>query len=317
MNRTAVVLFNLGGPDCLRSVRPFLYNIFNDPAILPLSPFLRSMVAAFISWMRAPNAKRMYKHLGGYSPLLHNTEQQAQALQHILGEKFRVFVVMRYWQPRLKAVLPLIQAYDPDQIILLPLYPQFSSATTASALVEWERTSSFFVGSCPTYAIRSHSTLQGFVTALAESLCATLAALSPSAKARVLFSAHGLPQALVARGDPYVSEVEATVSAVLQALHPVSLDWRLCYQSRVGPVQWTKPYLEQEIIKAAREGLHLVIVPVAFVSEHSETLFELDHVYRSLAEREGALSYTRLSTVGAHPLYIAGLADMVKSWRDF
>jgi ferrochelatase len=312
MSKTAVLLLNLGGPDSLKSVRPFLYNIFDDPFILPIPSGWRHLLAAFISWVRAPSAKGIYRKIGGSSPLLANTQQQAEALQNVLGDSFRIFVAMRYWHPRLREILSAMKDYNPHQVVLLPLYPQFSSTTTASALSEWERDASFVLGMRPTHIIRSYPTLPGFIRSLANSLKEALATFSHAKNIRVLFSAHGLPQYIVAKGDPYVGEVEASVAAVLKDVAPISFEWRLCYQSRIGPVRWIGPFLEDEVTRAAREGCHIIVVPIAFVSEHSETLYELDIIYRELALKRGALSYMRLPTSGIHPDFIAGLADLIR-----
>jgi ferrochelatase len=320
MSKTAVVLFNLGGPDRLESVRPFLFNLFNDRAIIDLPGLPRWLLAQLISRRRAPVARRIYHTLGGGSPLLANTEAQARALQAVLGDlggdlgdDLRVFIAMRYWHPLSDETAVQVAAYGPDRVVLLPLYPQFSTTTTGSSLAAWERAAKAAGLTAPTRGICCYPSEPGFVGQVAGALGQALDELGPETSARVLFSAHGLPKKIVARGDPYQWQVEATAAAVVTALGRPDLDWRVCYQSRVGPLEWIGPATDQEIERAGREGLALVVVPIAFVSEHSETLVELDQEYGDLARRSCVPTYLRVPTVndGAH--FIAGLAGLVRA----
>lgn len=322
MNRTAVVLFNLGGPDSLGAVRPYLRNLFSDPAIIGLPTPLRQMLAAIIAWRRSGFAIENYKKIGGASPLLPETEAQATALEQALRDlgdlgQASVFIAMRHWHPRARATLAAIKAYGPDRILLLPLYPQYSTTTTGSSLAEWRREAKRAGIAAETRAICCYPRQPGFAAALAGEIRAALngAAATPAAngrKPRILFSAHGLPLHIAKRGDPYPWQVEETVKAVLGILDQPDLDWVICYQSRVGPLAWLSPATEAEIARAGRDKTPIVLVPVAFVSEHSETLVELDIDYRARAEAAGVPSYTRLPTVGTNGKFIQGLAAVVR-----
>ena len=328
MARTAIVLFNLGGPDRPRAVRPFLFNLFNDPAIIDAPAPLRWLLAQGISRRRAPVARRIYDELGGGSPLLANTEAQARALGAVLdiqaggnaedgdGE-VKVFIAMRYWHPMSEEAARAVKAWDPERVVLLPLYPQFSTTTTGSSIAAWTRAARRAGLEVPTRTLCCYPTEPGFVAEVAGQLRAALAQAGGHGAPRVLFSAHGLPKKIVARGDPYQWQVERSVVAVVEALGREGLgqgelDWRICYQSRVGPLEWIGPSTVDEIGRAGREGVALVVVPIAFVSEHSETLVELDIEYRHLAREAGVPAYIRVPTVGAGAAFIAGLAGLVR-----
>jgi ferrochelatase len=320
MTKTAVVLFNLGGPDRLESVRPFLFNLFNDRAIIDLPGLPRWLLAQLISRRRAPVARQIYEALGGGSPLLPNTKAQAEALQAALGDlgsdsgdDLQVFIAMRYWHPMSDETAAQVAAYGPDQVVLLPLYPQFSTTTTGSSLADWERAAKAAGLTAPTRAVCCYPSEPGFVGQIAEALGQALDELGPETPARVLFSAHGLPKKIVARGDPYQWQVEATAAAVAKALGRPGLDWRVCYQSRVGPLEWIGPATDQEIEGAGKAGLALVVVPIAFVSEHSETLVELDQEYAELARQSGVPTYLRVPTVNDGARFIDGLAGLVRA----
>jgi ferrochelatase len=311
--KTAVVLFNLGGPDQRSSVRPFLFNLFYDPAIIGLPNPMRWLVARWISGRRAPVAREIYDQLGGGSPLVANTEAQAQAVEHALGPGFKCFITMRYWHPRAAEQVQAVKAWQPDRVILVPLYPQFSSTTTASSLREWRREAKQAGLRVPETVLCCYPDQPGFIAALVERVREGLAQLPPSAQApRLLFSAHGLPQKVVDGGDPYQWQVERSMAAVMAALAQPGLDAVLCYQSRVGPLQWLQPSTEAEIHRAGAEGVPLVVVPIAFVSEHSETLVELDIEYRHLASEQGVPAYIRVPTVDTLPNFIEGLADEIR-----
>ncbi len=310
--RRAVVLMNLGGPDSPAAVRPFLYNLFSDRAIIRLPGWLRLPLAWLIAARRAPTAREIYAHLGGASPLLANTEAQARALETALGTNHRCFIAMRYWHPFTDAVVAAVKAWQPDQIILLPLYPQFSTTTTASSLAVWHREATRHKLVSVVRMVRSFPTEAGFVAALAGATAEALdAAAVGSAAVRLLFSAHGLPLKIVQAGDPYPGEVERTAAAVVEALARPGLDWQVCYQSRVGPLAWLGPSVDDELQRAGRDGVAVVVVPISFVSEHSETLVELDRDYRLLAERCGVPGYYRVPTVGTDPRFIAALVELV------
>lgn len=315
MTRTAVVLFNLGGPDRPEAVEPFLFNLFSDPAIIRLARPLRWLLAKLISRRRAPVAQAIYREMGGSSPLLPNTETQAAALGEALDAKglgeVRVFIAMRYWHPRASDTARQVAAFAPDRVILLPLYPQYSTTTTASSLKEWQEAAAAAGLAAPSHGVCCYPEEPGFIEAVVERLRAVLRSLADGPPPRVLFSAHGLPKRIVDQGDPYQWQVEQSVAAVLRRLGEVNLDWQICYQSRVGPLEWIGPSTDSEIEKAARAGRAIVVVPIAFVSEHSETLVELDIEYRKLAENGGAQAYVRVPTVGTDAAFIAGLAELV------
>lgn len=312
MTRTAVVLFNLGGPDSPAAVQPFLFNLFHDPAIIGLPQPLRWLLAKVISHRRAPTARAIYDRIGGRSPLLALTEDQARALQALLGGDAAVFIAMRYWHPLAAETARQVKAFGPDRIVLLPLYPQYSTTTTRSSIEDWERAAKAAGMSVPTEVVCCYPTEPGLIAATVELMRPALARVAATGRTRVLFSAHGLPKKVIAAGDPYQWQVEQTAAAIVAALDQPGLDWTVCYQSRVGPLEWIGPATDAEIARAGREGVALVVVPIAFVSEHSETLVELDIEYRHLAEQAGIPAYERVPAVGCALPFIEGLARLVQ-----
>lgn len=311
MSKRAVVLFNLGGPDRPEAVAPFLRNLFSDHAIIGLPQPFRWLVASLIARRRTPIAEGIFAKIGGASPLLANTERQARALEQTIGGDVRVFIAMRYWRPFVAEVAKAVKDWAPDEIVLLPLYPQASATTTKSSFSDWHRAAAMVGLRAPTRALCCYPEEPGWIAALVENIGAALRHWPAGIKRRVLFSAHGLPKRIVASGDPYQWQVERTVAAIRRALALPDLDSAICYQSRVGRLAWIGPATDEEIRRAGREGKGLLIVPVAFVSEHSETLVELDIEYRHLAESVGVPHYVRVATVGAAPQFIAGLAQLV------
>jgi ferrochelatase len=307
--KIAIILFNLGGPDSLDAVRPFLRNLFSDPAIITLPTWLRLPLASFIASRRTPKARGIYEKIGGGSPIVGQTEAQARALEEALGTEhdWRGYVCMRYWHPMTDAVVRSVQRFAPDRIVLLPLYPQFSTTTTASSFSAWKKASDFKV---PTVEIESYPTEPGFVRASIELVQQGLAEAGDGRR-HVLFSAHGLPEKIVKAGDPYQAQVEQTAAAI--GRHLDGVEWSVCYQSRVGPLRWIGPPTEAEIRRAGADRTSVVLYPLSFVSEHSETLVELDIDYRRLAEQAGVPKYVRVPTVGTHPHFIHGLAELVKA----
>ncbi len=282
--RVAIVLFNLGGPDRPEAVRPFLRNLFSDPAILRVPFFVRPFLARLIANRRTGPASRIYALLGGRSPLLELTERQGAALARALPElDARCFIAMRYWHPFSDACARAVRAFRPDHVLLLPLYPQFSTTTTGSSLDAWREAAARagLVAPVTTLCCWHADGAYAAATALLlrESLENARAALPAGSRLRVLFSAHGLPERIIRAGDPYQFQVERTVDAVRDALAMPDLDWLVCYQSRATPEPWLAPSTEAEIERAAHEGVAVVVVPIAFVSEHSETLVELDIEY--------------------------------------
>jgi len=307
--KIAIILFNLGGPDSLEAVQPFLRNLFGDPAIISLPAWLRLPLARFIASRRTPKALGIYEKIGGGSPILGQTEAQARALEEALGSEheWRGYVCMRYWHPMTERVVQSVRRFAPDRIVLLPLYPQYSTTTTASSFAAWKKAATFKV---PTVEVESYPTEPGFIRASVEMVKQGLAEV-PEMPVRVLFSAHGLPEKVIKRGDPYQSQVEETASAIAEHLN--GADWSVCYQSRVGPLKWIGPSTDAEIRRAAADGKSIVLYPLSFVSEHSETLVELDIEYRHLAEQAGVPRYIRVPTVGTHPQFIHGLANLVQA----
>jgi len=310
MGRRAVVLMNLGGPDSAAAVRPFLYNLFSDPAIIDLPGPLRRPLGWLIARQRGRVAGEIYAYLGGGSPLLANTEAQARALEAALGPEYRCFIAMRYWHPLTAEAVAAVKAWRPEEIVLLPLYPQFSTTTAGSSLAAWHAEARRQGLACPTRAAPPYPTEPGFIAALARHIDEQLADVARPA--RLLLSAHGLPLKIVRKGDPYPDQIESTAAAVIDALEHRPEDWRVCYQSRVGPLAWLGPSVDDEIRRAGQDGVGVVIAPISFVSEHSETLVELDRDYRRLAEGCGVPFYRRAPTVGTDPRFIAGLARLVR-----
>ena len=315
--KLAIVLFNLGGPDSPAAVEPFLRNLFSDPAIISLPAIVRIPLARFIARRRAPVARAIYDHIGGRSPIVPETEKQARALEAALaadGIEARAFIAMRCWNPMTAEAAAQVKAYGPDKIILLPLYPQYSSTTSASSLKEWDRAASGL--KVPTARICCYPDEAGFVSAAVSRIRAIAADLRPGLSYRLLLSAHGLPKRTIARGDPYQWQVEKSAAAIVAALGRPDLESQVCYQSRVGPLEWIGPATDAEIRRAGADGKGLIVVPIAFVSEHSETLVELDIEYAKLAREAGVPDYRRAAAVGAHPDFIAGLAGLVKKAMD-
>ncbi len=312
--RVAVVLFNLGGPSSLDAVEPFLFNLFNDAAIIRVPQPLRWFLAKTISKRRAPIARDIYAKMGGSSPILGQTYNQASELKSALsaeGVVFETFVAMRYTAPRASDVAEQVRRFRPNKIVLLPLYPQFSTTTSRSSLQEWARQAREHKIDAPVTTVCCYPKNPGFIAAQAALIAEAIAKIPPRVRFRLLFSAHGLPERVVASGDPYQAQVEQTARALVAALAREDLDWRVCYQSRVGPLKWIGPATDDEIRRAGAEGCALVVAPIAFVSEHSETIVELDMEYGHLASESGVPHYVRAPTVGTHPRFVQGLAALV------
>lgn len=314
--RRAVVLMNLGGPDNQEAVKPFLFNLFSDRAIIDLPNPLRWMIAKLISSRRAPTAREIYSLIGGSSPIVENTQAQALALKEALTSadpdtEWEVFIAMRYWHPLSVDCASAVKQFDPQAITLLPLYPQFSTTTTRSSLDAWQREADAIGLGAETYTLCCYPYAGGFVDAVAELVRSALGQAGNEA-VRLLFSAHGLPKKVIERGDPYQWQVEQTVEKVLSRLGRDDLDWSVCYQSRVGPLEWIGPSTDDEIKRAGADGKGAIVVPVAFVSEHSETLVELDIEYGTLAEDADVSPYIRVPTVSAHGAFIETLAALVR-----
>jgi ferrochelatase len=308
--KLAVVLFNLGGPDSLAAVRPFLFNLVRDAAIIQLPAIARYPLAALISTTRNRTAQANYALMGGRSPLLPETEAQAKALEAELkaqGHDARVFIAMRYWKPFAAETARAVAAFAPDEIVLLPLYPQFSTTTTGSSIKDWQAA---YKGPGRTRTVCCYPDAEGLAAAHAAEIRKVWDAAGKPTNVRLLFSAHGLPQQVVDAGDPYQAQVEATAAAVAAHL-PELTDWRVCYQSRVGRLKWLEPSTETAILAAGEDGKGVIVSPIAFVSEHVETLVELDREYAELARHHGVEPYLRARTPGVQPAFVQALATAV------
>ena len=315
--RVAIVLFNLGGPDSPEAVKPFLINLFRDKAILRVPLPVRFPLARVIARARLEPASANYALLGGKSPLLELTEAQARALGAALPElDARCFIAMRYWHPFSAEAVRAVQAWDPDEVVLLPLYPQYSTTTTGSSLSAWREAAVRAGFAAPTTALCCYHSDPGYLRSAAalvrDAYDAARRELGPGGKLRILFSAHGLPETIVKRGDPYQFQIERTVAGILRALDRPGIDSAICYQSRATPQKWLEPSTEQEIERAAADETAVLVVPVAFVSEHSETLVELDVEYAEFAREKGVPGYFRAPAANSQPAFIQALAGLVR-----
>ena len=311
--KKAVILFNLGGPDKLENVEPFLFNLFNDPAILNLPGIIRCPLAKFIANRRAPVAKKIYEELGGSSPILKLTIDQSEELEKKLNQnnsldEYKCFIVMRCWHPRAKKVVNEVRSFNPEEIILLPLYPQFSASTSASSIKEWEDICKINNYKIKTSTICCYPTEDNFIKAHAVEINKKINGID---NYKLIFSAHGLPEKNIKKGDPYQWQVEQTVNEIVKYLNIQNLDWILSYQSRVGSLKWIGPSTDSVIIKNSKLGKQLIIVPVAFVSEHSETLVELDIEYKKLALDNGCIKYIRVPALGVNDTFIESLSNLI------
>jgi ferrochelatase len=309
--RVAIILFNLGGPDKPEAVRPFLFNLFNDRHIISAPQPFRYLLAQLISRTRENAAQANYAHMGGRSPLAPETRKQADALEAEIAKRvsnvtFKCFPAMRYWKPWVVEAAETAIDWHATDAILLPLYPQYSHTTTASSLEAWTS-----ICDLPVSTLCCYPSGQKFAEAHAEAILNIWRVAGEPANPRVLFSAHGLPQRVIDAGDPYQWQVEQTVAAVRKLL-PAEWQHRICYQSRVGPMKWLGPSTEHEIRAAARDKTGVIVSPIAFVSEHVETLVELDIEYGQLARKLALPFYLRAPALGAAPRFIDALADLVE-----
>ena len=319
--KVAIVLFNLGGPDSPEAVRPFLLNLFRDPAILRVPRLIRPFLARIIARARVKPATENYRLLGGKSPLLDMTRAQADAIEAALPDlDAKCFIAMRYWHPFSLETARAVKAWQPDDVVLLPLYPQYSTTTTGSSLTAWREASARAGLVAPVSTICCFPADPGFIAAttaiIRRSYEEARAALDPAIPLRILFSAHGLPETIVTGGDPYQAQIEQTVAAVMAAWGTEGLDHTICYQSRATPQKWLEPSTDQEIKRAGDDGTAVLVVPIAFVSEHSETLVELDIEYRELAEGAHVPGYFRAPTQRVDTGFIDSLAALVRFARE-
>ena len=317
--KKAIILFNLGGPDKLENVQPFLFNLFNDPAILNLPTLFRYPLAKLISNRRTPTAKKIYQELGGSSPILKLTKEQSEALELSLNNddqdsEYKCFIVMRCWHPRAEDVVNDVKNFNPDEIILMPLYPQYSAATTGSSIKEWKDICKKNNLKIRTSTICCYPTDENFVLAHKEEIVKKIKNLK---NFKLIFSAHGLPEKNIKKGDPYQWQVEQSVNKIVKSLNIKNLDWILSYQSRVGPLKWIGPSTDDIIIENSKLEKHIVLVPIAFVSEHSETLVELDIEYKELAHKNGCKNYTRVPALGTNNNYIKAMSNLIIKKQDY
>ena len=319
--KIAVVLFNLGGPDSKESIEPFLMNFFTDPNIIRVPNPLRWFIARMIAKRRSKReAGASYHELGDKSPLLENSLAQTAALEKELnaapnGNAYKTFICMRYWHPMAPEVAQAVKDWQPDHIVLLPLYPQFSTTTTRSSFQQWESACDEIDLLVPTAPICCYPSNAGFITASADNVKAVYekAAAQFGMKPRVLFSAHGVPEDIITDGDPYQWQVRQTAADIAEATGLHNLDWQICYQSRVGPKKWIGPSTEEALQKAADEKVPVIVLPHAFTQEHVETLVEIEIEYRHVAEKIGVPGFMRVPVVGTHEAFIKGLADIVRN----
>lgn len=317
--KIAVVLLNLGGPTHQEGVKPFLFNLFKDPCIIPLPAIMRYPLAWLISTLRTKKAQAIYAELGGKSPLNDNTQAQCDALEDYLqkqGINAKCFMCMRYAPPMTQECVQSVADYAPDHVVVLPLYPQFSTTTTKSSFEAWDRYAQTHAWSMARRCCYPIS--DGYTKALAHLIQNHLDQQSSPQPLRLLFSAHGIPTDCVTkRGDPYAHQVEHTINRVMEHVNAERqgepLSSVLCYQSRVGPKKWLTPTLD-DALKACHTDQHgAVVIPISFVSDHSETLVELDIQYKQIAHDMGLLHYSRVPSLNCDPEFIAFLGDEVTS----
>ena len=318
-DKIAVVLFQLGGPDSLEAIEPFLFNLFCDPDIVdfPGAFLARKPLAKFISARRSKRAIGNYRAIGGKSPILDLTNSQAASLEHELNKTIsaRVFVAMRYWHPLTESVLLDIKDKTFRKIILLPLYPQYSKATTGSSFNEWRRLLLLHRLDIPSASILSFHDHPLYIDAIVEKINLALKDFSNIDQSEIdlVFSAHGTPVSLVRKGDPYKKQIEETVRLVMQAGKWRSPDL-LCYQSKVGPVKWLEPSLKQTIrALAEKKRRHLLIIPVSFVTDHIETLHEINIEIRKEAGMLGFKSFNLMPALNDSPIFMKCLSELVLS----
>jgi ferrochelatase len=311
--RVGIVLFQLGGPDTLEAIEPFLYNLFCDPDIIdfPFARIGRKPLAKLISATRARKVQHHYSTIGGGSPIRPNTERQARALEKEMRAQAidaHCFVAMRYWHPFTSEAIAQLQAADCDEIVLLPLYPQYSSTTTGSSLNEWRRR---YTGESPVRCVEPFYRNTIYLDAVAEKVSEALARFPMPAIPEIVFSAHSVPMSVIDKGDPYQQQIEETVRLLMDRA-----GWRnphrLCYQSKVGASRWLQPSLHQTLRALSDERVREVcIVPIAFVSDHVETLGEIDHEARHEAHKLGIAQFEMSAGLNDSPKFIQALSDLV------
>ena len=320
MSRVGIVLLNLGGPERIQDVGPFLYNLFADPEIIRLPiPALQKPLAWLISTLRSNKSQEAYRSIGGGSPLRRITDQQARELQSLLRQRevdATTYVAMRYWHPFTESAVADMKADGIEQVVVLPLYPHFSISTSGSSFRELQRLrqGDERFAQLPLRAIRSWHDHPGYLKAMAQLMEREIDACVDPSTAHVFFSAHGVPKSYVEEaGDPYQKEIESCAELIMKTLDRDN-PWTLAYQSRVGPVEWLQPYTEEALEELGEKGVkELVVVPISFVSEHIETLEEIDIEYREIATEAGVSNFRRVPALDIDPTFIASLADLVET----
>lgn len=320
--KVAVILLNLGGPDSKESIKPFLFNFFMDKNIIQAPVFVRYFLAKLISIRRSKReAGDSYKELGDKSPLLENSTAQASALEEYLNNQgageFKTFVCMRYWHPMADEVVEKVKTWAPDKVVLLPLYPQFSTTTTRSSFQTWNKAIKRQKFNVPTTRLCCYPWEDGFIKSAAENIVKVYkkASAETNVPLRILLSAHGLPEKIIEAGDPYQWQCEQTAEKIMEEFSKITSiekpDWQICYQSRVGPLKWIGPSTEEALEAAAEDKKGVVILPHAFTQEHVETLVEIEIEYREMAEEMGLTDFYRVPTVGTSERFIQGLGQLV------
>ncbi len=321
-SKIGVILLNLGGPDSIQAVRPFLYNLFSDRQIIPLGPrFMQKPLARLISTIRSKKAEKFYSLIGGKSPINEITRAQAEALEdslnsspitHHASPSFRVYIGMRYWHPFIEDVIPAIYRDGIKRLIAVSLYPQYSVATSGSSISKFEEVAAGFP--VETFCISSWYDHPLYIEALVDVIGKGIESFDGNSNRRsdvhVLFSAHSLPQKIIERGDPYVNQTMVTIRKISER---IPIKWHLSYQSRSGPVKWLGPSTGTKLSELAAEGVRKVlVVPISFVSDHIETLYEIDILYKDLAE-ELKIDLRRTASLNTHPIFIEALKEIV--WK--
>jgi ferrochelatase len=311
--KTAVLLLQMGGPDSLDAVEPFLRNLFADRDIIKIGPsFLQPFIARKIVKKRAPRVRENYRQIGGKSPLRELTDQQAAELEAVLGEGYRCFVAMRYWNPFTDEALAAIQGEGITRVIALTLYPHFSRATSGSSFNELARANKRLRQPLSVTFVRSFYDHPLYIRALAEHIERGLAAFPDRKRVQLFFSAHSLPQSFIAEGDPYLDHITTTVRLVMEQFKDVA--HHLAFQSRAGPVKWLEPSTEEKLKELAGQGhAEVLMVPLSFVSDHIETLHEIDIEYREEAHRLGITDFRRMESLNSSPAFISCLAELVRN----
>lgn len=315
-DKHALILLNMGGPDSLEAVRPFLYNLFSDRELiqLPAGALLQKPFARLISYFRAKKVVENYRAIGGKSPLLEWTQKQATGIAERLGGQYAPFVVMRYWHPRAQPVLEELRASGIKRATVLSMYPHYTGATTGSSINDFKKMAAEVYPELEYQLIEQWFDWPGYLDALAARVNEGLATFHDLVRdeVQILFSAHALPQKFIDRGDPYQKQVEATAKGVMERVGHYS--WSIAYQSRSGPVKWMEPGTEDAIKNLAAAGHNkLLMVPISFVSDHIETLEEIDMEYRELAVSSGIVHFCRAPSLNDHPDFLDAMAALVRT----